>query len=66
MPREPRVLGPRQKVDISSLRGLSREERLDLLMRSLVECGGTSEADDTKRYRELLGYVRSVAADNAS
>jgi len=60
MPRQRRLMGPRKKVDIATLRDLPREERLSLLMRSVVECGGTSEADDSKRYRELLGYVRSV------
>ena len=59
MPRQRRVLGPRKKVDLATLRDLPREERLNMLIRSVVECGGTSEADDSKRYRELLEQVRN-------
>lgn len=58
MPRQRRTLGPRVKVDLASLRDLSPEERLNLLVRTLVECGGTSEADDSQSFRRRLEHAQ--------
>ena len=59
MPRKRRVIGPRKKLDIATLSQLSQDERLNLLVRSLIECGGTSEQDAGKTYRRLLSEAQS-------
>lgn len=59
MPRKRRLIGPRKKMNIAALRQLSHEERLNILIRSVVECGGTSEQDDSEPFRRLLGDART-------
>lgn len=61
MPRQRRVMGPRKKIDLASLREMTREERLRLLTQSFTECGGRSETDWGEKYRLSLSHARSLA-----
>lgn len=60
MPRQRRLIGPRKKINIQELRNLSRDERLQLLMRSVVECGGRSELEWGAKFR---GQLNEAARD---
>lgn len=60
MPRHRRVIGPRRKIDIASLRDLPREERLRLLTQSFTECGGRSEAEWGGSFKRALSDAKSV------
>lgn len=58
MPRQRRLMGPRKKVDIASLRDMSREERLRLLIESVAECGGKPESLNGGTFRRRLGKAQ--------
>lgn len=58
MPRRRRLVGPRKKVDIGSLRELSRDERLRMLIESVAECGGSPESLNGKTFRERLAQAQ--------
>jgi len=58
MPRQRRLVGPRKKVDIGSLRVLSREERLRMLIESVAECGGSPESLNGRTFRDRLAQVQ--------
>lgn len=58
MPRKRRLIGPRKKVDLASLRTMPREERLRLLIESVAECGGTPESLNGDTFRRRLAEVQ--------
>jgi hypothetical protein len=60
MPRQRRLMGPRKKVDIASLRSMPREERLRLLIESVAECGGKPESLNGDTFRRLLGEAQTT------
>lgn len=60
MPRQRRLMGPRKKVDISSLRSMPRDERLRLLIESVAECGGTPESINGGTFRRRLAAAQQV------
>jgi hypothetical protein len=57
MPRQRRLMGPRKKVDIASLRSMPREERLS---ESVAECGGKPESLNGDTFRRLLGEAQTT------
>lgn len=58
MPRQRRLMGPRKKVDISSLRNMPRDERLRMLIESVAECGGTPESINGVTFRRRLAEAQ--------
>ncbi len=60
MPRQRRLMGPRKKVDIASLRSMPRDERLRLLIETVAECGGKPESINGDKFRQLLGEAQQT------
>lgn len=60
MPRQRRLMGPRKKVDIASLREMPREERLRLLIETVAECGGKPESLNGDMFRRRLSAAQQV------
>lgn len=58
MPRQRRLMGPRKKVDIASLRQMPREARLRLLIESVAEAGGKPESLNGGTFRRRLGKAQ--------
>lgn len=65
MPRKRRLIGPRKKIDIAALRELPRDQRLDLLMRQVVESGGMSEAMVGATYRRRLHQAQRESSQRS-
>lgn len=61
MPRQRRYVGPRVKVDISTLRNMSPDERLRLLTKMAAECGGRSEDEWGDKFRAGLAKAKTRA-----
>ncbi len=61
MPRQRRIMGPRKKVDLASLRSISREERLRMLIESVAECGGTPESLNGGKFRRRLVEAQQIS-----
>lgn len=61
MPRQRRLMGPRKKVDLVSLRSMPRDERLRLLIESVAECGGTPESLNGDEFRRRLAEIQQVS-----
>lgn len=64
MPRQRRLMGPRKKVDIASLRDMPRDERLRMLVESVAECGGQPESINGVTFRRRLSQAQQAARDN--
>lgn len=60
MPRQRRQIGPRVKVDISTLRDMAPDDRLRLLTRMAAECGGRSEEEWSESFRENLAKAEAT------
>ena len=60
MPRQRRLMGPRKKVDIESLRDMPRDERLRMLIESVAECGGKPESLNGDTFRRRLTQARQA------
>ncbi len=65
MPRQRRLMGPRKKVDIASLRDMPREERLRLLVESVAECGGKPESLNGDVFRRRLAQAQEVSGHSS-
>lgn len=65
MPRQRRLMGPRKKVDIASLRSLPRDERLRMLIESVAECGGTPESVNGGTFRRRLAQAQQISRHSA-
>lgn len=65
MPRQRRLMGPRKKVDIASLRSMPREERLRLLIESVAEYGGKPESLNGETFRRLLGEAQTTGRQSS-
>lgn len=65
MPRQRRLMGPRKKVDIASLRNMPRDERLRLLIESVAECGGTPESINGGSFRRRLAEAQQIGGHTA-
>jgi len=58
-------MGPRKKVDITSLRNMPRDERLRMLIESVAECGGTPESINGGTFRRRLAAAQQVSRHSA-
>lgn len=65
MPRKRRLIGPRKKIDIATLRELPREERLNLLIRNLVESGGMPEEMVGATYKRRLQHAQRQSSQRS-
>lgn len=64
MPRGKRIVGPRMAINTSVFKNLPAEERLRLLVSSVVESGGFPESGNGENFKRRLENARRVFRNN--